>query len=472
MTDHPLSYIFGPELYGRLRWFTRLRWLAVSALALAALLGPRLGFPSVWPSFFVVASVVAAYNLALRRVLRGRQRSEHPYANLRAITICVTVMDLAALLVTVHFSGGLRSPLLPFFVFHMAIGTIMIATRTTYMLAGATSFGALVLYLLESSGVLAVHPIDALGAAEGPAALLNLLTLVVALFGVVYLTDSVTSRFKQRNIDLYEATEALSERTEELQRLLQKLERVEQRKSHYMRISAHQLRSPVGTIKASLQVLLDGYVDPSTNRGRKLLRGAAERAEGLLAIINDLLDLAKIREGRAGKAPWSRRINVNQLLADLFDSLQPSAEKLGVKLVPDFEGIAVLDRGIPPDLVHAFENLIYNAIKYSLPEGRVTVSLRIRDEAAVVSVHDEGIGIPEAYLDQIFLEFVRAPNAKGHRAEGTGLGLAIVREVVQEHGGTVSARGGERGGSVFTVSLPLRHGPGGSPVQDPAVTVR
>ena len=82
MSDLPLSYIFGPELYGRLRWFYRLRWLAVSALALASLLGPRLGFPSVWPDFFVVASVVALYNLALRRMLRGRRRWEHPYANL------------------------------------------------------------------------------------------------------------------------------------------------------------------------------------------------------------------------------------------------------------------------------------------------------------------------------------------------------------------------------------------------------
>jgi len=459
MADLPLSYIFGPELYGRLRWFGRLRWLAVSALALASLLGPRLGVASVWPSFFVVASVVAAYNLAFRRVLRGRKKWEHPYANLRAIAICAMLMDLGALLVTVHFSGGLRSPLLPFFVFHMAIGTIMIATRTAYVLAGATCLGAAALYAAEARGFLGSHPIGAPAAAGDPAAPLNLLTLFVALFGVVYLTDSVTSRFKQRNIDLYKATEALSARTEELQRLLQEIETVERRKSHYMRISAHQLRSPLGTIKASLQVLLDGYVEPSTDRGRKLLLGALERTEGLLAIINDLLDLAKIREGRIGKAPWSRRINVNQILADLFDSLEPAAEKLGVRLVPDFEGVAVLSWGIPPDLIHAFENLIYNAIKYSRPLGTVTVTLRVRDDIVLVSVVDEGIGIPDAYLDQVFLEFVRAPNARAHRAEGTGLGLAIVKEVVEEHSGRVSVRRGEERGAVFTVGLPLHHTP-------------
>jgi signal transduction histidine kinase len=90
----------------------------------------------------------------------------------------------------------------------------------------------------------------------------------VALVGIVYLTDSVTSRFKQRNIELWEATETLRRRTSELQQLLRQMEIVEERKSHYMRISAHQLRSPLATVRTSLQVLTEGYVDPGSDRGR------------------------------------------------------------------------------------------------------------------------------------------------------------------------------------------------------------
>jgi signal transduction histidine kinase len=459
VTDIRFSYIFGPELYGRLLWFGRLRWLAVSGLAVASVAGRWLGFPDVWPSLFVVASMVAVYNLASLRWLRWHKERGRPYGRLRALAIVVMLMDLAALTVTVHFTGDLASPLLPFFAFHMAIGTIMIATRIMYLMAGVTCLGAMVLYLLEARGFLVSHPIETVGLAGGRISELNLLTLVVALFGIVYLTDSVTSRFKQRNIELYRTTQTLSERTEELQRLLAEIARLEERKSHYMRISAHQLRSPVGTIKASLQVLLDGYVEPSSDRGRKLLRGAVERTDGLLAVINDLLDLAKIREGRGRKAPWNRRVNINQLLADLFDSLQPAAEKRGVELVPDFEGVAVLSWGLPPDLVHAFENLIYNALKYSSQGGRVTVRLRTRGDTATVRVIDEGLGIPDDYLDQVFLEFVRAPNAKHFAAEGTGLGLAIVKEVIEAHGGRVAVRSRSGHGSTFTVRLRLNHRP-------------
>jgi signal transduction histidine kinase len=452
--------IFDPEHFGRLLWFGRLRWLAVAGLAVASLLGPRLGFQSVWPSLFVVASVVAVYNLFFHRLLRLHRR--HPDArsrvNLRVIAIYETVMDLAALMVTIHYTGGLQSPLLPFFAFHMAIGTIMIASRWTYVLAGGVSLTALLLLALQSRGVLRFHPLVAGSDLEVTVAGLNLLTLAVALFGIVYLTDSVVSRLKQRSIELYETTQTLSERTEELQHLLGEMEELERRKSHYMRISAHQLRSPLATIRTVLRVLSQRYVDPSTDQGMKMLNGAVEVTDSLLSVINDLLYLAKLREGR-DRAPWSRAVNLNQLLADLLDTLAPVAEERQVTMVPDFNGVAVLDWGVPPDLVHAFENLMYNGIKYSRTGGKVTVELRASDDYAVIRIIDQGIGISEEYLDQIFLEFVRAPNAKHHVTEGTGLGLAIVKEVVEVHGGSVSVASRSGEGSTFTVRFLLRYTP-------------
>jgi signal transduction histidine kinase len=451
------SFIFATELYGRLVWFGRLRWLAAVGLASASFLGPRLGLPAAWPSLFVIASFVGCYNLVFQRMLKARKSHGEPYMSLRAIAISEMVMDLASLMVTAHFTGGLHSPLLAFFAFHMAIGTIMIATRIMFVLAAATSVGALAFYLLQSQGILRAHPIDP-GGAHGASGALNLLSLVVAMFGIVYLTDSVTSRFKQRNIEIYETTKKLGERTGELQYLLGEVERLEQRKSHYMRISAHQLRSPLGTVRTSLQVLTEGFVEPASERGRKLLLGAVERVDGLLAIVNDLLDLAKIREGR-GKAPWVREVNVNQLLADLFDSMDPYAEERKVKMVPDFEGVAVLAWGIPPDLVYAFENLMHNGLKYSEAGGTLSVSLRTSSTAVVVRVTDDGIGIPADLVDQVFLEFVRAPNAKRHAPEGTGLGLPIVKEVIEAHGGRISAASKEGEGTTFTVTLPLKHIP-------------
>ncbi|TFG39638.1 MAG: HAMP domain-containing histidine kinase [Candidatus Aminicenantes bacterium] len=448
------SYIFSWELHERLLWFCKLRWLAAAGLALASVLGPYFSMPSTRPSLAVVAVLVAIYNGVFIHVLRARLGPEKDYAALRGLAILQMVTDLAALLFTVHFTGGCASPVLPFVVFHMAIGTIMIDTRAMYALAFATSATAGGLFVLEHLGVLAHYPTLAGGQSLVGGCVLSTFMLIVLVFGVVYLTDSVTSRFKARNIELHRTTT-------ELRRALDEQEQLERRKSHYMRISAHQLRSPLGTIKTSIQVLIDGYLDPGSPEGHRLLEGTASRVDSLLAIVNDLLELAKMREGRA-RAPWARKVSINQILADIFDAVDPIARDASVELVPHFinEGAAVLDWAVPPDLVYAFENLIHNAIKYSKPEGgTVTVALGLDRSHAMVVVADEGIGIPADLQDDVFLEFVRAPNAKHAAAEGTGLGLSIVREAVQMHGGKVSLESAEGVGTTVTVVLPLHHIP-------------
>ncbi len=452
------SYLFSPELHERLVWFGKLRWFAVCGLAVASLIGPPVGLPDIWPALFVVAVFVAAYNLLFTLGLRRRDGQTYPYERLRSVAMLEILLDLLALLVVVHFTGGLQSPLLCLFCLHMAIGTIMLSTEVMYLMATGTSIGLVGLYLLEAKGVLSYHPLDAVRGICELTCDINVVTSVAVVFSIVYLTDSVTSKFKQRNIELYETTEQLRTRTAELQRALRRMEIVEQRKSHYMRISAHQLRSPLATIKTSLQVVTDGYVELSSERGRKLVAGAVERVDGLIAIVNDLLDLAKMREGRTS-APWSRKVNVNQLLADLFDTLEPLADERDVKLVPDFQGVAILDWGIPPDLVYAFENLIENAIKYSLPGGDVVVHHRVMGDMVTVEVEDHGIGIPQDFLDEVLLEFVRAPNARKHAPQGTGLGLAIAAEGIEAHGGTMAVRSREGQGTTVTVSLPLHSRP-------------
>ncbi|RLE17932.1 MAG: hypothetical protein DRJ65_22070, partial [Acidobacteria bacterium] len=347
------DYLFADELFGRLVWFVRLRWVAVAGLVAASLIGPFLGLPGVWPALLVVGSCVAALNIFFANHLGWRSRRDRPYENLRSCAVRQIVADLAALVVTAHFTGGLQSPALFFFAFHMAIGTIILPTRTMYIVAACTSGAMFAVYILELTGVLAFHPLDPHRGMCGAACQFNMPAFIFALVGVVALTDSVTSRFKKRNVKLWETTQELRQSTGELQRTLEQVETVEQRKSHYMRISAHQLRSPLATVRTSLQVLTEGFVEPGTDRGRKLLDGALERVDDLLVTVNGLLDLAKIREGRA-RAPWIREVNVNQLLADILDALQPLAAARDIRLVPEFEGVVILDWGVPPDLIYAF----------------------------------------------------------------------------------------------------------------------
>ncbi len=457
MSPTTFALRLGYELHERLLWFGKLRWVAVGGLVVASSLGPRFGFPTLWPNLMIVAGFVAVYNLVLWRILRRAGSNGRSHSFLRTCAIGQVVLDLATLLVLVHLTGGLLSPVPVFFIFHMAIGTTMLSVRTMYAIAAGLCLGVFGLYLAESVGTLAHRPMTA-DMVYGRATDLRVITVLVAVFGTVYLAGTVTRRARRRGIQLLDATMRLDARTADLNRVVSKVQELEKTKSHYMRISAHQLRSPLGTVKTSLEVLTMGFVDPATERGRRLLNGAVERVDGLLAIVTDLLELAKIREGQA-KAPWSRHVNITQLLSGVMESLKPAAKVREIRLVPHMGEPAALDWGVPPDLIFAFENLIQNAIKYSRHGGIVQVRMHSSGGQATLEVIDQGIGIPDELQADVFLEFVRAPNAKRHSREGTGLGLSIVREVVLIHGGSISLESKEEEGSTFKIELPLRNQP-------------
>ncbi|MEW6338971.1 MAG: sensor histidine kinase [Acidobacteriota bacterium] len=446
--------VFAAELHERLLWFTRLRWWAIVGLLAGAWLGPLIGFPPEWSRLAAVAAFSLAANLYFRSSLARRGDQPRAFGALQRSALLQMCTDLAALLVAVHITGGLESPLTVFFVFHMAIGTIMIAAELMYLIALGTSWCILCLLIMEAKGLVAHHAIDPGGSMSGRVSGLSMLALTAALFGTVYLTDSVARRFRRRTVQLHERTIELDQKKAALEDACDTMKRLEERKSKFMLLSAHQLRSPLGTVRTSLDVLAEGYVDPGSERGRRLIEGSVERVDGLLAIVNDLLELAKLREG-AKRAPWAPRVNVAQLVVDVTDALTTVAEARGITLEANADPVAVLEWGIPPDLVFAIENLIQNAIKYSRSGGRVSVDLTVSDGVARLAVADQGIGIPADFVSTLFTEFARAQNARRHTAEGTGLGLAIVQEVVAAHHGAVSVVSHENVGSTFTVTLPL-----------------
>lgn len=454
MSDQLGLGVFAAELHERLLWFTRLRWWAIVGLLAGAWLGPLIGFPPVWSWLAAVALFSVFANVYFRLSLAARGRHVQNFSALQRSAIMQMCTDLGALLVAVHITGGLESPLLVFFVFHMAIGTIMISAELMYLIALGTSWTVLCLFIMEAKGLVAHHAIEPGGLMSGRVSGLSMLALTTALFGTVYLTDSVARRFRRRTIQLHERTIELDQKKLALENAFDAMKRLEERKSRFMLLSAHQLRSPLGTVRTSLDVLTGGYVDPGSERGKRLIEGSVERVDGLLAIVNDLLELAKLREG-AKRAPWAPKVNVAQLVVDVTDALTAVADARGIVLETSADPAAVLAWGVPPDLVFAIENLVQNAIKYSRPGGHVSVSLAVNDGKATLKIADQGIGIPADFLATLFTEFSRAQNARRHTQEGTGLGLAIVQEVVAAHGGVVSVESREEIGSTFTVTLPL-----------------
>jgi signal transduction histidine kinase len=234
------------------------------------------------------------------------------------------------------------------------------------------------------------------------------------------------------------------------------VEALDASKSHFIRIVTHELRSPVSVIRSLLQTMISGYTGELSGQQLDILQRASRRAEFLQKLIDDLLDLAAGKmETPAGEQ--HEPVDLGAAVEKVVQRFEvPAREK---RLALEF----CLQDGSRPIMVMAtldgldriFNNLISNAVKYTPPGGRVTVSLLDEAEEARVVVEDSGIGIPEEALGHLFEEFYRAPNARALEREGTGLGLTIARDLLTRLGGRVAVYSQVGQGTRFTVTLPL-----------------
>jgi signal transduction histidine kinase len=225
---------------------------------------------------------------------------------------------------------------------------------------------------------------------------------------------------------------------------------LDQVKSDLVATASHELKTPLTSIRLALHVLLEEAVGPLTPKQTELLLDARDNAERLLAMVNNLLDLARLEQGRQHldlrpEAPAD-------LLRSAAEEVRPRADDKGVTVTVE----AVED--LPPVAVdgermrHALGNLLDNALTYTERTGRITLSASAADGQVTLVVADTGLGIPPEHLPHVFERFFRIPG-QSHGA-GTGLGLAIVREIVTAHGGTITCESRPGAGTVFRVRLP------------------
>lgn len=235
-------------------------------------------------------------------------------------------------------------------------------------------------------------------------------------------------------------------------RAYRRLEELDEAKSQFVRLVAHELRSPLAAVQSLLDVTIAGYAGSVGEKGTELLQRAERRLQFLLALVNDLLDLAA---GRLERVQRERSIvDLGALAERVVELLRARAAEKEVALTLTVGPGSYELWGIPDHLERLLTNLVDNAIKYTPARGRVSVELCCEGGQLVLTVADTGIGIPPEALPHIYDEFFRAPNARTVQKEGTGLGLAISKQVVDEHGGRIEVESQVGEGTVFRVSLP------------------
>lgn len=231
------------------------------------------------------------------------------------------------------------------------------------------------------------------------------------------------------------------------------LKMFDQLKSEFVAKVSHELRSPLSTIHEQLAVVLSDMMDIAPETDQKILGRAKEKTHSLISLIGDLLDLSRIEEGVICKEPIP--VNVQELLKSIVQFLGDKAESKKQSLILEVQENNIPDvQADPLALESIFGNLITNAINYTPEKGHIKVILSVAGINLKVDVIDNGFGIEDKHLDQIFERFYRAKNDQTRYITGTGLGLPIVKELVQSLGGFVEVESTFGKGSTFTVLLP------------------
>jgi two-component system, OmpR family, phosphate regulon sensor histidine kinase PhoR len=237
------------------------------------------------------------------------------------------------------------------------------------------------------------------------------------------------------------------------------LRRTETIRRDFVANVSHDLRTPIASLKALVETLLDGALEDDAV-ARDFLQRMEVEVDDLARLVEELLELSRAE---------SRQIELHRIRADLGNlarravaRLQPQAESKAIDLRVDLPAGLPLGSFDPERIEQVLVNLLQNAVKFTPANGTVTVSLRQERDELVTSVADTGPGIPSEEIDRVFERFYKADRSRSN--SGSGLGLAIAKHLVQLHGGRIWAESPHTGGAIFRFSVPVATGQDDHPV--------
>ncbi len=233
-------------------------------------------------------------------------------------------------------------------------------------------------------------------------------------------------------------------------------------KSRFLSYMSHEFRTPLGSIRSIVRILLDELDGPLTAEQRKQVTFVQTSAVELNEMVNDLLDLAKIEAGRLSISPaWFEMVDLFHAIRGMFRPLLSSdAVSLILEEPTDIPPIYTDDQ----KLSQILRNFISNALKFTL-RGEVRVrAARSGDDSVTFSVADTGIGIAQEYHAAIFDDFVQVDSPLQRKWRGTGLGLSLSRKIARMLGGDVTMTSEPGVGSTFSLTIPIRLADPASPV--------
>src|SRR5579862_2628393 len=261
----------------------------------------------------------------------------------------------------------------------------------------------------------------------------------------------LNSTLQQANAELERANHTLQNEIAERLRAERALKEADRHKDEFLAMLAHELRNPLAPILNALQLMRMKPSDAQLQWSGEVIE---RQLRYLTRLVDDLLDVSRITRG---KITLTREpVELGALVSRAVETIQPMIEERGHELTINVTDGDVKINGDPVRLVQAIGNVLGNAAKYTDRGGRIAMSVGRVGESGEIRIRDNGIGIPADRMPLIFKLFTQLDRGAEHPASGLGIGLALVRQLVEMHGGSVSAHSeGHRQGSEFVIRLPL-----------------
>jgi PAS domain S-box-containing protein len=259
----------------------------------------------------------------------------------------------------------------------------------------------------------------------------------------------LNSELEQR---IREATADLAEQNARLQWQSQEVERANKLKSEFLASMSHELRTPINALIGYSALLLDGVLGDVNPKQRDALARGRAAAEHLLALINDILDLAKIE---AGKMPLHiEEVSLRDVILEVTQQIEPMVRKKQLEFMIEAAADCPMIHSDRTKIKQVLLNLLSNAVKFT-NKGRVVVEARCATGGVRIDVIDTGIGIRQSDLQAIWEDFRQVDQSRTREFGGTGLGLSITRKLLERLGGSVTVKSTYGEGSTFSVYLPM-----------------
>ena len=442
---------FWESIRRRNLWFIKLRFLFI-ILLLLFYIGGEFVFKfqlSLIQQYIIIIIAISllVYNVIIQD-LKNHISSSVGKFNHMHLSLVQMILDLSALMILVIFTGNNESPLKMFFIFQMVVGSLILPGYIVYMIGiGVVAvFSALI--FLQHYGFVQNHYILGLYNSPPSSTFEHNVIFIIMFTGMmmisVLLANTIAIRLYQREKQLWET--------------LGKLNEVEAAKQKYIIGVVHEIKTPIAAVQSLLDIVLNGFMGPVSEAIQEKLTRAKIRTVESINLINNILHLSKIKLLNITN---QEEIYLSEILESIYDKQRDTAIAKNIELL--LEDKRETRRAIKGDHVLfqlAFSNLISNAIKYNFTNGKVLIEITENSENIIVSIVDDGIGIPQKDIDRIFDQFFRASNIKGQSIDGSGMGLSVVNEVIVRYLGKIEVKSpskigtSERPGTCFKITLP------------------